>query len=406
MGINRIVMMRGGVETLDYFSTQMAQTFEERGFLVFFHDLEDPMRSAKRLRKYMRPGETALVTFNFEGLENEKGVYEEGTGYIWDTFRVACYNIAVDHPYYYHERLKNLPRDYHHISIDENHEKYFKHFYPEFDHAGFLPLAGTRLLGGGADAIRSGGDADLPIPKDYAARPTDIIFTGNYTELPFFEPYINWINEEYAAFYRGIIDELITCPDRTVEEVALAHCEREMGENTTEDLRQALYKMLFIDMYVRNYWRGKAVQVIADAGIMIDVVGKGWEKLPLSHPENLRIHDQTDSATCLRMIGKSKISLNVMPWFKNGAHDRVFNSVANGTLCLTDPSIYMEKELPDGIGVKYYRLNAIERLPEIVGALLADPGKMTDMVHRGMPVVTSRHMWKNRADQMIGWMQS
>ena len=86
-----------------------------------------------------------LVTFNFEGLEKEAGVYREGIGYVWDEYAVPCYNIAVDHPYYYHERLADLPEKYYHISIDRLHEDYFKHFYPEFTHRGFLPLAGSSL---------------------------------------------------------------------------------------------------------------------------------------------------------------------------------------------------------------------------------------------------------------------
>ena len=59
-------------------------------------------------------GETVMVTFNFEGLEQEPGVYKEGLGYIWDSYGIPCYNIAADHPYYYHERLQNLPKQYHH----------------------------------------------------------------------------------------------------------------------------------------------------------------------------------------------------------------------------------------------------------------------------------------------------
>lgn len=31
--------------------------------------------------------------------------------------------------------------------------------------------------------------------------------------------------------------------------VALEHCEREMGENTYKDLRMALHRMIFIDIY-------------------------------------------------------------------------------------------------------------------------------------------------------------
>lgn len=44
-------------------------------------------------------------------LEKEAGVYREGIGYVWDEYAVPCYNIAVDHPYYYHERLADLPKN-------------------------------------------------------------------------------------------------------------------------------------------------------------------------------------------------------------------------------------------------------------------------------------------------------
>ena len=116
--MKRIVMVIGGVETLEYFSYQMGKTFVEMGYQVFYYDLKNEVQSARTLRKFIRVGETALVTFNFEGLEKEPGVYRQGIGYIWDEYKIPCYNIAADHPYYYHERLCDLPKDYHHISID------------------------------------------------------------------------------------------------------------------------------------------------------------------------------------------------------------------------------------------------------------------------------------------------
>lgn len=169
--------------------------------------------------------------------------------------------------------------------------------------------------------------------------------TGNFTPTSFCEPYIHWINDEYAAFYQGIIDDIIAHPHRTVEEVALEHCEREMGENTYKDLRMALHRMIFIDIYVRNYWRREAVKVLVDSGIQVDVFGKGWDELTCGHPENMILHPQTTSEECLKAIAASKISLNVMPWFKDGAHDRVFNSILNGTVSVTDTSKYLCGEL-------------------------------------------------------------
>lgn len=384
--MKRIVMVIGGVETLEYFSYQMGKTFEKNGFLVFYYDLKNEEQSARTLKKFIRTGETALVTFNFEGLEKEPGVYKESLGYIWDAYKIPCYNIAADHPYYYHERLRDLPKRYYHISIDRCQEQYFKQFYPEFEHLGFLPLAGTE------------------IEPSSDERTMDVIMTGNYTPPSFCEPYIHWINEEYAAFYQGIIDDLIAHPYQTVEEAAMVHCEREMGKVPYEELRIAFSKMIFIDLYVRNYWRGEAVRVLADAGIKVDVFGKGWEELACAHPENLVLHPQITSHACLEQLQHAKISLNVMPWFKDGAHDRVFNSILNGAVCVSDKSKYLCEELAEGEGVCYYDLQNIEELPCIVKNLLQNENKMQDMIHNGRQKVRKKHTWETRANQIIDWL--
>lgn len=401
--IKRIVMMEGGVETLSYFSHQMAQEFQMLGYAVFFYDLKQEESSAGKLRKFIRPRETVLVTFNFQGLEKEAGVYREGIGYLWDTYHIPCYNIAADHPYFYDDRLKDLPEKYRHISIDRRQKAYFEEFYPEYVSRGFLPLAGTGLRQGEDEAKT--GKAGAQGDAEQAAPCYDVILTGNYTKLSFFEPYINWINEEYAAFYRGIIDDLLEHPTCTVEEVALAHCEREMGKEPNDQLRIALHKMIFIDLYVRNYWRGKAVRTLVNAGIPVHVVGKGWEELEdVRHPECLKLHPQTDSVTCLEMLADAKVSLNVMPWFKDGAHDRVFNSILNGAVCVTDPSCYLEEELHEGEGVCYVALQDMDALPEKVKDLLQNDSGRNEIVRRGRAIVEQKHTWAQRAKTLAAWI--
>lgn len=406
--MKRIVMFEGGVETLAYFAHQMAEQFERMGYSVFFYNLRDAERSAKKLRKFIRPRETVLVTFNFQGLEKEEGVYRAGIGYIWDDYDIPCYNIAADHPYFYDDRLKELPKNYHHISIDRRQAAYFREFYPEFKEEGFLPLAGTELSfeteNNDKDSLNVGEKGNSHGAA--GERRYDVILTGNYTKLSFFTPYIHWINDEYAAFYQGIIDELLANPARTVEEVALAHCEREMGKEPNDELRIALHRMIFIDLFVRNYWRGAAVRTLVNAGITVHVVGKGWEELEdVTQPQNLICHPQTDSLTCLRMLSESKISLNVMPWFKDGAHDRVFNSILNGAVCVTDTSKYLCEELSEGEGVCYFELEQIQRLPEIVRALLGDEVRMREIVECGRKKVRQKHTWAERAKILAGWIE-
>ena len=237
-------MFEGGVETLAYFSKQMAEQFVKMGYAVFFYNLKDEKGSAKRLRKFIKPGETVMITFNFQGLEKEDGVYSEKSGYVWDEYKIPCYNIAADHPYYYDNRLHDLPKGYHHISIDRKQEAYFLKYYPEYQSFGFLPLAGTGL------------DGALEVP--YEKRDIDVIMTGNYTPPSFFEQHINWINDEYAAFYRGIIEELLEKTDQTVEEAALRHCEREMGEVAPDGMTKVYSTMKVVATLRLSTWIKKA----------------------------------------------------------------------------------------------------------------------------------------------------
>lgn len=391
-------MCENGVETLDYFSRQMADTFTAKGVKVFFHDLKNPEYSARKLKKFIKTGETALVTFNFEGLEKEAGIYRPGEGYLWDNYQIPCYNIAADHPYYYHDKLifenyfADLPEQYHHISIDRNHEKYMKEFYPEYRTAGFLPLAGTKL--------------ETQRGKEFLQkRSRNVLFTGNYTPPSFCEPYIHHINEEYAAFYQGIIDDLIAEPGQTVEEAALRHCEREMGKQPFEQLRIAMHRMIFIDLYIRNYWRGEVVKTLLAAGISVETVGKGWEQLECKNKQLLCIHPQTDSLTCLQLQQQTKVSLNVMPWFKDGAHDRVFHSILNEAVCVTDSSKYLEEELKDGMGLRYYDLKHLEMLPGLVENLLDSETLRRDLIEQGAGYVQENHTWANRAERLLALLR-
>lgn len=87
----------------------------------------------------------------------------------------------------------------------------------------FFLLAGSRLeelckLNTGKEE----GKQPVEYPAERIRKPVEkkynVIMTGNFTPTSFCEPYIHWINDEYAAFYQGIIDDVIAHPHRTVEE--------------------------------------------------------------------------------------------------------------------------------------------------------------------------------------------
>lgn len=383
--MKKIMFFVGDIETQGYFSLQIAEEMKRLGHEIFIFDLSKPWASTQKFfGSFFEKGNTVLINFNFHGMSGEDYFLDENGRSMWDALQIPSYNIVVDHPMYYHHFLEKVPSNYHHISIDRNHEKYMRRFFPEIENGPFLPLAGTQLY-----KDRS----SVPISH----RRYDVVMVGNYCIPQTFEKYITRIDEEYTAFYYGMIDELFAKPWRTVEEVAQEHLLREIGEVPEEELKKAMASLTFIDLYVRYTFRGRAVQELADAGIKVHVFGDGWDRLECKHPENLILMNNLDSEGCLKKLRQTKLSLNVMPWFKDGAHDRIFNTMLNGAVCLTDSSIYLDDILEDQKNSAIYSLSEMEKLPEIAGALLEDVDKMQSIADSGYQLAQEGHTWAHRA---------
>ena len=385
--MKKLLFFIGDIETQGYFSLQIAEAMKELGHEIFIFDLSKPWESTEKFFRFFEEGNTALINFNFHGMSGEHYFLDENDTTMWEALHIPSYNIVVDHPMYYHHFLERVPSNYHHISIDKNHEAYMRRFFPEIKNGPFLPLAGTQLYP---------GKANVPI----AFRRYDVTMVGNYCKPSTFDKYITRIDDEYTAFYHRMIEDLLTHPDLTVEEVAQSHLLAELSEVPEEEMKKTMAALTFIDLYVRYTFRGRAVQELVDAGITVHVFGDGWNLMECRHPENLRIMNSLNSEGCLKKLCQTKLSLNVMPWFKNGAHDRIFNTMLNGSVCLTDSSIYLDEILHDGKDCRLYSLKEMERLPEIAKELLADPDRMQAVADGGYELAKAGHTWAHRAKEL------
>ncbi|MFA9462833.1 MAG: glycosyltransferase [Velocimicrobium sp.] len=382
--MKKIVLFKNGVETLSYFSLELAKAFLKNGHEVYVFDLLDEELSLPQLISFYESRNTVLITFNFTGIRGEDVFLDENNHLFWNVLKIPCINIVVDHPFYYHELLANRPILYHQISIDRLHEAYMKRFFPEVSSLGFLPLGGTEIK-------------SPSFPIHYEERTIPILFTGNYTPPSTFEKHIMRQGDDYALFYRSIIECLIKEPQHSMEEVFENFLKRELGNLSEEDLKQCMANMIFIDLYVRFYFRGEVVKTLVDYGYPVHVFGSGWNYLDCNHPENLVYEGSLDSKGCLEKMQNAKISLNVMPWFKDGAHDRIFNSMLNGSLCLTDESLYLKESFTDQKNICFYSLSKLHHLPSIVDALLKNPTTMKSITEAGYNKSKELHTWNKRA---------
>ncbi len=380
----KIVLMTGGTETLDYFSRQMNYEFIRLGYHTFLFDQQQEEESSEALAHFCGMSDSILVTFNYEGIHYETSLFDGEGNWFWEKYDIFCVNIIVDHPFYSPELLAIHPKKFCQVCIDRFHVQYMKEHYPELTPVLFLPLGGTSLF----------PDGNYP---DISHRPYDVVFPGNFTPKETFEPYITRLGKEYETFYRSIIQELIAEPDTPDDQLIEAYLRKEFPDASNQEMIETMGNMIFIDTYIRFNFREKVVRTLLESGIKVHCIGAGWDKLSCRHPENLTYEEGCDSLQCLKRMSQAKLSLNVMPWFKDGAHDRVFNAMANGSVCITDHSKYLDEILSDGKNVLFYDLKETDALPEKVDALLQNPDKLTQLAKNGYSLTMTSHTWDCRA---------
>jgi hypothetical protein len=379
-------MIKGAVETLEFFSMQMAQSFLKKEIEVWFWDLKRPLDSRETFEKMKPYDDTVLLTFNFIGLSGESQ-FADGERSIWDTCGIPCICIMVDHPMYYYRQLHTENHNRTLCCVDRDHCRFVERFYPGYGKVHFLPLAGTEL-------------AAMPaIPVEN--RPIDLLFAGNYVALSDLLPKIDGMDAESRDYYFSIAKELIAHPNRRIEEVILEYLGRDFPEADSREFLPVMYSMVFIDLYVRSYFRREIVCSLAEAGLPLTVIGKDWEKSGCKKPQNLHQTGQLDSRGCLSYMQQSKLSLNIMPWFKDGAHDRIFNAMLQGCAVVTDSSRYLDEILTDGENAILYSLEERDELPELIGDALNNPQKLSKVAEQGYDTARRAHTWAHRAEDIL-----
>ena len=402
----KIVLFKNIVESQEFFSFELAKHFHAMGHEIFFYDCSDPITAKKKLDSFVEIGNTVFFSFNFNGMINDPLLCEKNGKdpvYLKNT-GIPFVNYVVDHPYYYHKEFFNIPPKYIQISIDENHAAYMERFFPEIDASTVIYLGGTQLI-----PYQSGiFEPDMPIKKGtkedlipFEKRRDDIVFCGNYMEPAFFDKYLKGCEEPVREFYDELFEELKENPYEPLEKLAEKKIVGVFGERATDTyLRDCFENMIVLDLKIRHFFRGKMVKAIAYSGHKITVYGEGYDKLPLKHPENIVNMGNVDSLKCLKAIANARVSLNIMPWFKKGGHDRVYNSCLNGALCLSDRSEALQRQFSDMESIAFFDLKHTEDIAEKYSRLLDDPGKMKDIAEAGYEISLRDHSWEVRAKEI------
>lgn len=414
----RVIFFKNAVETLGSFSEQIAIEFEHQGIETYFIDYDYLYQTMEGLSRFAEKGKVALLTFNFIGLSGEEIFLTEEGRYIWEEYDARILNILVDHPMYYHTKLEKIYRNMQVFCIDREHVNYIERFYQHVN-VTFLPSAGNVRTDidmpflRGREQMSSGvvyrdyeeiWDYEIKL-KDLEKRDWDVVFTGNYVPTYLFEKSLKGQGEEYQKFYQGMIDDLLAQPQQVMDEVLEYHIKRELGEVSETDLREILGNLIFIDQWVRSELRSRVLSSLINHDIVIYAVGADWDLFPCKKPWNMkRSRGMVSSAECVEIIRNARISLNVMPWFRDGAHDRVFTAMLQKTVSVTDESQYLKEHFTDGEDIVFYSLDETEMLAERIQNLLESPNEMDRIAQNGYEHAFQEDTWRTRAMELLTYL--
>lgn len=392
----RIVLFYSEIESFNFFSDQLSKELQARGHETFIFDLlsfsDKNSHSLEDFSKFVSQKVDAAICF--DGL----GTREDTFIGIWDAWRTTVVDILMDPPLRFHPTFEKHPQNYLLFCCDWDHVEYVKKFFgrqvPYVDfmpHVGVVPDENARLI-------------------PYSEKKYDILFSGTYYRP---EGFLARIEEQFPkdspiyALYQYVFSCLQENSGMTVEEAMLYAIERADLRMDLENLKSLLHCSDPIDWAIRMYERGRVVQVLAEAGFELFLLGNGWEAhSSAGYPNVHRIDGRIPYAETLPYMADAKINLNVFPWFKAGTHDRIFNTLLQHSIPLTDPSRWVMENFTDGVDIALYDLKHLEELPGIAERLLKDHVSAEKIIQRGYEKVLYNFTWSNCADWILSAIEN
>lgn len=349
---------KGYYQDTRHFTDEISKELRKIGHETFICDLLRGSHSAKALETYEKAGVDAVLTFNGEALERE-GLWSH-----WNELGALVVNILMDAPFH----IDLCPymdspdiEKYLLLCPDENQVEFVKRCFPRVRHVQFMPHGGT-------PAERR------PIP--WREKPMDLLFCGTYIKPgKFLNVMEQTMKPDEFQIYVRMGERILQDGSLSVEQVVAETRGFKHRPPTHDRIAREIPGINLLEGWVRMEARERVVRTLVDGGVDLYVLGAGWQDCPCAGEGQFHSlsKDLIPFGDTLAWMENARINLNIMPWFKAGSHDRVFNAMLRESVALTDSSSYFRQHFQDGESIVYYSLEDLGRLPEMVCSLLAHP---------------------------------
>jgi hypothetical protein len=329
-------------------------------------------------------------------------------GYILNNFDIPVWHYILDHPLYHYKALKVQLNNYNVICLDTFHAKLIRESFPHIREVKVIPLSADEYsISNISKKYCQDNMADTNSDSSYntlsyhkcSKRAVKLLFTSTYTDpvkvaLLYNKSGLNIQNNNINdkdindnstknTLIKDIdndylLNALLNNPSFTQEKAVQYLRSLNILDNSSSTI-QYLHNNFLIDVYLQCIIREEIISTIIKNRIQITIYGHGWDafadKCDILIPEYTKYLDIRKEVTYNRLpaiYSNARLSLNQMPWFKGGMHDRIPLALMNGCLSLTDASTYLTDVLNIGEneGVYTYSLENIEAVPDIIMDIL------------------------------------
>lgn len=391
----KIVLFYSEIESFNFFTDQLVEEFRNSGNETCILDLRElkpeDFPSYKELLQFVPQKVDAVICF--DGLGTREDILIE----LWDAHKAVVVDILMDHPLRFHSTLEKHPRRYLLFCCDGDHVPYVREYFGDkvpyvlfMPHAGAAPRENVQIVPYEERKYEILFSATYYQPEAMLARrekQMQLLFSGGTS-----------LDKFYGLMYQNLKEN-----SRLTTEQAVLYTLCQLGwELPIDAVRTLMNGSVYVDWAIRQYQREQVVKILAESGLPLYLLGKGWENHPSINCKNVHWLDGGIAyARTLPMMADAKINLNVMPWFKNGSHDRIANALLQHSVPLTDTSRWLEANFADGWDIALYDLDHLEELPAIAERLLKDQALAEGIIQRGREKVLLNLTWGHCAEWLL-----
>lgn len=276
------------------------------------------------------------------------------------------------------------------FACDRKFCAYMDKYYDPVRHTKFIPL--------------SGGAYAKHVP--YEERSIDVAFTGTYEDPRATKREILAKFEQggvLAKFAEDMLVDIIEFPQHTLPECLARILDKYQVEMSESEFDELVDEFYLVDFYARFYYREKVILALLDAGICVHVFGNGWEHFPIQ-PGHRLVIQKGGTYAAAKAVANAKISLNVMPWFKDAFQERIASAMLSRTVAATDESKYILEQFADGEDLLIYSLKDLDAFAGRVKDLLERPKEAARIAGQGYEKAQG-HTWGVRVYEMLKTME-